>query len=256
MKPRTTNGSSPTASFNVDGPLATALGAEAQIVNRGLRIHVGCGLTAPAGWENLDASPNARLARHPALRSLLARVGLLPRVLAQVPWPRTVRVWDVRAGFPFPDGSASCVYSSHFLEHLTPPEAVAFLAASLRVLEPGGCFRTVVPDLAEMLAAYAAARGRPDAADALLRATGAFEDPDGAERTWPLLWYHRLWGRHLHRWLYDEASLRLRLERAGFVRLARRGFGDSAIPGIVEVESRDRLAGALCLEAHKRGDPT
>lgn len=56
---------------------------------------------------------------------------------------------------PFPDGSAKYVYSSHMLEHLRyGDQAPVFLRDVLRVLEPGGVARFVVPNVRKLLQAY------------------------------------------------------------------------------------------------------
>lgn len=47
---------------------------------------------------------------------------------------------------PFPTGRFEGIYTEHFLEHLTPPEAKNFLSECLRVLSPGGILRLSVPD--------------------------------------------------------------------------------------------------------------
>lgn len=54
-------------------------------------------------------------------------------------------VWDVRDGIPFPDNSACEIYTSHFLEHLTNKESIAFFKEVWRVLKPDGIFRSRLP---------------------------------------------------------------------------------------------------------------
>jgi len=54
--------------------------------------------------------------------------------------------WDLRKGLPFPDGSISKIYSSHFFEHLSFKEGQKFLNECLRVLVPGGNFSICVPN--------------------------------------------------------------------------------------------------------------
>jgi hypothetical protein len=58
---------------------------------------------------------------------------------------------------------------------------------------------------------------------------------------------------HSHKWMYDEQSLTSLLRSAGFVDLARRGYGDSSIGGIKDVEDASRiLKGAgVCIEGRK-----
>ena len=92
--------------------------------SRGHRLHIGCGPGLLAGWVNIDIAP-APLAMN-------------------VLW-----------GLPFAAGSVTHVYVSHLLEHLFYPRDVRpFLADILRVLQPGGVVRIVVPDVAQCIAAY------------------------------------------------------------------------------------------------------
>jgi predicted SAM-dependent methyltransferase len=54
---------------------------------------------------------------------------------------------------------------------------------------------------------------------------------------------------HYHKWMYDEVSLIKTLETIGFTDVRRRGFLESSIPDIKEVETRDDLT----VEARKPG---
>ena len=62
---------------------------------------------------------------------------------------------DLREDLPFPDGSASLVYSEHVLEHFTYPQEVQHIVREVgRILAPGGVFKLVVPDVGRALQAY------------------------------------------------------------------------------------------------------
>ena len=77
----------------------------------GLYVQYGCGLCAPDGWLNFDASPRLQVERIPGLRFVLRRtVGLL--------FPANARPGDIVAGLPVADRTARGVYCSHVLEHL------------------------------------------------------------------------------------------------------------------------------------------
>lgn len=54
---------------------------------------------------------------------------------------------NVVNGLPFEDSSVQCIFSSHFIEHLTFEEAINFLKECHRVLRPGGILRIVCPDI-------------------------------------------------------------------------------------------------------------
>lgn len=55
-------------------------------------------------------------------------------------------IWDLRKGIPFPDGSITKLYSSHFFEHLSYQEGQIFLDECRRTLAPGGTFSICVPN--------------------------------------------------------------------------------------------------------------
>jgi predicted SAM-dependent methyltransferase len=216
------------------------------------RLHLGCGLTAPSGWLNVDGSLQATLAKYPRVRSLIGRLGLVPQTQVQIPWPTTVMRADLRKKLPFPDGAFDAVYSSHLLEHLYRAEALALLQESRRVLRPGGICRAVVPDLAMLIKGYVrdTAHAEADAGRAFCR--GLLMRPETAPRAGlAYRLYQTLTDYHEHKWMYDAASLTWLFREAGFDQVALRIFRDSAIAGIEEVELPDRAeAGVgICVEA-------
>lgn len=82
-----------------------------------LRLHVGCGQEAIAGWVNID---NKAL-------------------------PGVDRVLDVTVGLPFRNVVA--IYAEHFLEHLSLDQGLAFLAECRRALADTGVLRLSTPNL-------------------------------------------------------------------------------------------------------------
>lgn len=82
-----------------------------------IRLHVGCGQQALAGWINIDSQP----------------------------LPGVDRVLDVRRGLPFSDVEA--IYAEHFLEHLGLDDALAFLRECRRSLAAEGILRLSTPNL-------------------------------------------------------------------------------------------------------------
>ncbi len=59
------------------------------------------------------------------------------------PGPQVDHVFDLQGAWPFPDHSASELYSSHVVEHLTDPKA--FFKEAWRVLLPNGTLLVRVP---------------------------------------------------------------------------------------------------------------
>ena len=77
---------------------------------------------------------------------------------------------DLLGRLPLTDNFAKLVYSSHFLEHIPKPQVESFLREFLRVLQPGGVIRLVLPDLENMARTYLQLRdeGKHDKADFLV----------------------------------------------------------------------------------------
>ncbi|WP_024334601.1 class I SAM-dependent methyltransferase [Desulfotignum balticum] len=96
------------------------------------KINLACGniFVASDEWINLDYSP-----ADPEVQ----RVDLLERL-------------------PIDSGSAAAVYSSHFIEHIPYDHVPLFLTECLRVLEPNGILRLVLPDFESMCRTYLALR--------------------------------------------------------------------------------------------------
>lgn len=219
----------------------------------GLRINVGSGARCPPGWLHADASLGAWLGRHPWIFGLLQLVlrGPLAHLRPSPEWgPHCLRM-DMSRRWPLRDAAVRHVYASHVLEHLDRHEGARALREAHRVLEPGGTLRVVVPDLARLVREY-----QQRSATEPQRAAAAFHDDTGffaiprPRRPWQIpLYFVRQ--RHDHAFLYDEPALRAAIEAAGFRDVRACALGESAIPGILEVELAERLAGCVCLEATK-----
>lgn len=138
-------------------------------------------------------------------------------------------MWDVTEGLPVPDGSCECIYSEHFLEHLTVEQGIRFLRDCRRVLRPGGVMRVAMPSVAEPVRRYYENSWR--------------ENP--ALEEYGLTWIQtraeyinvafRHWG---HQWLYDEEELGRRLREAGFERTSTVAWGESRHPLLAGRETR------------------
>lgn len=89
-------------------------------------LNVGCGFQHHPDWVNIDfvATGNGVIAH------------------------------NLRSGLPFADSSFQVIYHSHLLEHLPKTEAEKFLKECIRVLQPQGVIRVVVPDLEAIVRLY------------------------------------------------------------------------------------------------------
>jgi len=156
---------------------------------------------------------------------------------------------NVARGLPLASNSAALVYSSHMLEHLAWHDFGLALSEVFRVLEPGGTFRSVLPDLEYEARRYLQSQS-PDRASQFMRATLL-----GVERkevgVIPAL-RGRL-GNSAHKWMWDYLSIAARLRAAGFVDVRRAEFGDSSHEEFGAVENPERWHDCLGFECRKPG---
>lgn len=187
----------------------------------------------------------------PALKSLRL---ISPEAAAQE-WSPHIRFHDITKGLPLANGEAAVVYSSHVLEHLTRSQAKAFVREAHRVLAARGVIRIVVPDLETLATRYLESKkawsesDAPVPADQFLRMLNTCTDYAHVN---PVLRLYRAYNDvHTHKWMYDAHSLKRLLCEAGFPAPEQKGFLDSVIPAIGDVEKEQRFEHGICFEARK-----
>lgn len=205
-----------------------------------LYVQYGCGTFTPQGWLNFDCSPTLRL-------QLLLLLGAGFRSVSSVMFPPAVRYGDIVRGLPLTDGSATAVYCSHVLEHLSPDNFRTVLRNTFRILRPGGTFRMVLPDLRFMAAKHIGDQA-PDAAPAFMRDTmlGVEKRPRGfADFLRARL--RNSW----HTWPWDYPSLAHKLAEAGSVNPRPATFNGSSAEMFRAVESESHWQDALGIEYYR-----
>jgi predicted SAM-dependent methyltransferase len=171
------------------------------------KLHIGCGPNVKDGWINIDLSERADLQL------------------------------DLREALPFPDGSATIIYSEHFFEHLSFQEGIRFLRDSLRVLVPGGLVSIGVPDAEFGLWVYLNDRERWQADAA------RYNNPKWCNT--PMHGVNYLFRQEgEHKYAYDFETLAGTLKECGFLNIRRRNW-DAAL----DLESRQD--GTLYVDAEK-----
>lgn len=145
------------------------------------RLNVGCGQFPLLYWTNLDESPACPADLHQRVPPL-----------------------------PFADGALDDIFAGHFLEHLEPADADAFLRECWRCLAPGGRLGIVVPDLREVLARWL--RGDLDAVEYPAR---TWHDVADLDDVCALFLYSTVQPSR-HRWGYEPRTLMRRLRANGF----------------------------------------
>jgi predicted SAM-dependent methyltransferase len=164
-----------------------------------VRVNVACGPNIIPGFINLDLFATS---------------------------PEIVR-WDCRRSLPLRDDCALGIHVEQFVEHLEIREELpTFLADCLRVLQPGGILRVIVPDTRRYIEAYL----RPD-----LSGFGELNFPvpfpDDLPTPMDVL-SHVFHQEQEHRWAYDFQNLSHRLRNAGFKEITQVSFRHSADPNL------------------------
>lgn len=120
---------------------------------------------------------------------------------------------DVTRPFPIEDAQFDYVFTEHLIEHLTFKEGQNLLRESYRVLKPGGKIRVACPDLMKVIGLYAAPKTEArqqyikHCVDCSLADIGIYNECfviNNAVRNWG------------HKFLYDEQTMKLAMERVGF----------------------------------------
>ena len=166
---------------------------------RGVSVNVGCGPYGRPGWVNFDVSPH---------------------------YANLSCTHDLRRPLPLADGAVRRVFAEHVIEHLDDHDDVPRVFAEfLRVLEPGGAARIIVPDAERFMRAYLS--GGPAPWGDLGFADGRL--PADMHTNIELVnhVFHQ-GGEHCFGW--DYAAMEVALRRAGFNRVLRQRYGQSVDP--------------------------
>jgi predicted SAM-dependent methyltransferase len=225
-----------------------AASEEGHLMATRLKLHLGCGPTVVPGWENVDKSPSVYLARFPRLRRVLHRAGVIDDAQGKG-FPSGIVHADVSRRLPYADGSASYVYSSHLIEHLSRWQALRFVRECRRVLRPGGIMRVATPDLNAIVEAYRAvdrtSDGEQTRADTMMAQLGMFRELQ-ANHVQRLI--HRVASGSYHQWLYDSESLIRLLTEGGFNETRICSYRKGETPDLDQLEHRPE---SLIVEARR-----
>jgi len=213
-------------------------------MEKGKYVQYGCGLSAPPGWTNYDASPTLRIQR-------IFILGSIVRKRVNVVFPPNVKYGDIIKGLPEADNSCDGIYCSHVLEHLALNDFRTALANTYKILKPGGMFRCVVPDLEWAAREYIKSFDGNDesASFEFLKETllGTQKRIRGIKGV-----VAKVYGNSSHLWMWDRKSLSKELRDAGFSDVRVCSFNDSEDDMFKPVESEGRFIHAVALECRKK----
>jgi predicted SAM-dependent methyltransferase len=202
-------------------------------------LNLGCGHIAPKGWINVDGSNRAWLtSKWPWVDCALVALRIIP----PTEFSGRTTYADLRRRFPWPDLSIDGIYTGEMLEHFTAEDGEKVLQECYRILKPSGVLRIRVPDNARFwknyLDEYNAVRQRPR------------PQWDQNHSRWVQMFFRDICVRkprpfqslgHYHKWMYDEVSLILLLEKLGFRDAERMAYHESRLPEVEQVEVREDL---------------
>lgn len=227
------------------------------IAQLGLRgLSCGCGTLLHEGWLNTDV---ARFATADGASTAPGRIALVNGC--------HYLEHDATTPFPVDDKTFDWVHSEHFIEHITPAEAIDWLAEMRRLLKPGGYLRLSTPDLRRYAEGYLDEGGtffaehrrqlnlmlarllrtRPRSLRAYL--PGEDDIPDRRAFIFNQIFLLPTWG---HKWIYDLDELRHAARRAGFSgdAVVERAFGEGTDPVVVALDAPAHLDESLYAEIH------
>ena len=210
-------------------------------MNNSRYVQYGCGWSAPSEWRNFDASPTLRFERIPLSGRLYSK--------NKARFPENIEFGDIVKGLPVPDSYCAGVYCSHVLEHLSLEDCRAALRNTLRILQPSGTFRLVLPDIEHSVRLYLANSSNDAALQFMKETYLGHERRASGLKGFVVSWL----GNSQHLWMWDYKSIQVELNNAGFVDIRRATSGVSIDRAFQDVEDCGRWNDCLGVEC-KRPD--
>lgn len=209
-----------------------------------MKLNLGCGTNIVDGWENIDASYNARLAKYPYVRQMLYKVGILSYSQYNTGWDSIIdqiETYDLTKGLQYPDNCVNYIYSSHMIEHMALSDFEYLCKECERVMKPGGWLRFSTPDLSIYINKYESEYNAID----FIQKTGLGEETSNS--LFSTIYEHYF--KYNHKWLHDYKSLQNILKSYGFVNVNNREFKEGEVPDINKLDNRPE--NSLYVEAQK-----
>lgn len=195
-----------------------------------LKINLGCGYIGHSDWVNVDYGILAFINKLPLLKKLVFALKLAPAEYNN-PWPKNLRLVDLRKSFPFKESTVSYIFTAHFLEHLQKFEAINLLRRCYAGLKSDGTMRILVPDLDVVVRHY---QENGDPLEKVEKINNHFWGFEKANEL-PTL-HQRILGFFVrgHQWLYNYEYLKKMLVTAGFdaAKIVRCQYQQGVVPNL------------------------
>lgn len=206
-------------------------------------LQYGFKISPASGWQTFNISPIRKLQK---LRFLSKSLKSKLRVI----FPPEVKPGDIVKGLPVLDESYAGIYAVNALEFLALADLRIALANTRRLLQEGGTFRCVVPDLEGPARQYIKSldQKEPGAAHTFLTTTrlGHKTRPRGIGNL-----LKSLFTPNTHLWMWDTPSLTQELADAGFKDIRVAKLNDAKDRMFNSVEDPADFSGAVCLEGRR-----
>lgn len=191
-----------------------------------MNIHIGCEHKIGKSWKNYDVSYVAILEKLPIMGKLLN--------INRKRYPQEVLYGDICKHMLCEENAADNIFCSHTLEHMPKENMIFALKNIYKMLKQNGCFRLIVPDLKARAENYV----KTSDADQFIETIGMGHKKSANNFLEKL---RGLFGNSLHKWMYDERSMKRYLLEAGFKNIKSCSFNDSNIEVFSEVEDLHRF---------------
>jgi predicted SAM-dependent methyltransferase len=178
-------------------------------------------------------------------------LGSGPRGVVDSHWINVDGYWDINVHYlmdfgrkwPFPDNCLNGIFCEHVFEHFDLEHGYALLREALRVLQPGGSVRIIVPDGAKILRTYC--ENPSELSSHRQTETGhAMEAVNSYFRQ-----------RYEHQFIYDGELLIYQLARAGFNRIELVSYGVGEVSRSIILDDQKYSWESLYVEAAKPAKP-
>lgn len=183
------------------------------------KLHIGCGGSVLGDWLNSDLFPYSDSILH----------------------------LDATDTFPFANETFDYIFSEHMIEHISHSNGLAMLSECHRVLRKNGTIRISTPNLQFLIDLYRENKSKLQmeyikwATDSFIQSAPYYND------TFVINNFVRDWG---HLFIYDEKTLRLSLEKAGFTKIIRTNLNESKNEALRNLENEQSMPrGFLELES-------
>lgn len=193
----------------------TAVTRAAMVARRGqrlepiggqLRLHLASGERVLPGWHNIDLAGS-----------------------------QADFLWDLRRPLPVDAGTATAIFSEHFMEHVPLPGAAQLFRRCFELMAPGGVIRMGVPDFSAYFRDYASGGGMIERAR-----------PGRPTRMVAL---NELVYSYGHACLWDFETMGGLMTEVGFVEARECRYGDSRLDPVPDWDYRSKHEPTLYVEA-------